>query len=583
MWATLEAVGLDGSTDGDGLAPAGPLRSVAVGAGTLLATVGTNVLVWWPTLGVGFLGDDLEGIARAGVASPAGPVDTSGPPLYRPLALASLRADHARAGLDPSAYHLTNVVLAGVAAWLVGWVVFGLWRRSAPGGRPGRDAAVPFGDTRVDPVPGGPVAAVVAAGLFSIWPSHGEVVAWVGGRGDVLCAVGCLAALAVWLRAEWTASARDRWVGVSVSVVLLVAALASKESALVWPAVTAVLVVGARWSSGVTGRPLRDAALRTWPLWAAAGGWVLWRSVRLGDVVGGYGGGSFAGGAPVGPLRRFGSVLARSALPALPPAGWWVAGAVVVAAVLGLVLAVRRDRRRLVWPWSALAACWLLTALPGAGLGVSATGSIGERLGFLASVFVVTAVGWAVALLWSTRRTVAVVTAVSVAAVAVVVLVPAQQRWLDAGGSGRELTRALGTLQVDRPTVLLTLPDEQGGAYVGRNAVPSTLALLHGWRDPSAVWGATTFRSDGPALTTVTPIPAPDAPAGSRRWRVSVDGPGARFGELFPRPGSDGRAEVRVVRVDDRTVEVTVGPPVDGEQVAVLEGDRARVLPDPGG
>jgi len=556
-------------------------RTVALGAGTLTATVAATLVAWWPMTRIGFLGDDLEGVLRADGISSGGSA-----PLYRPLALASLRLDRALSGLDPVGFHLTNLMLAGIAAWLVGALVWSLWSRST-----GPDA--PEGAGVDDVRRGRLVASSAAVVLFVVWPSHAEAVAWIGGRGDLLCTIGCLTALLAWLRADSARTAWGRRTLELASTCLLIAALAAKETAAAWPVVVTIIVAALHWSTadpptGADRAGSRRAAFGTWPLYMAVGAWLIWRGIRLGSPLGGYGGDSFTDGAPTGPIRRLGSVLARSVVPAVPSSAWIAASAVLVVAVTVAVVLAVRNRPTTgfpVWPWAALAACWLVVSLPGAGLGVSATGSIGERLTLLPSVFVVAAVAWAVGELWGPRRRVAIAVAAIVAAIALGGLAATQVRWAQAGEAGDELTRALGTLERDRPTVLLTHLDELGGAYVGRNAVPPVLGLIHGWREPESVWSATTVRGDGPVRTIVTPVPVDGGAAGGDRWRVTVDGPGAAITEVFERPASGDRSSVTVTRVDGRTVDITVGPDTAGgvDKVAVITGDRVRVLTRPGG
>ncbi len=565
-------------------------RTVVSTLATLAASITLGAVVWWPATGTGFLGDDLEGIGLAvhGGAPTAGVAPA---PLYRPLALGSLRLDHSRAGLDPGSYHVTNLVLAGVSAWLVGLLVLRLWHATDPAG----------GHTRVRSVGGGRLAAAGATTLFVLWPSHAEAVAWIGGRGDLLCAIGCTAALVAWLRVDDGPPTGRRWATVVLAAGALTAALAAKETAVVWPLVVTALVVGRRWARGDDVSERWRSARATWPLYAVTAVWLGWRAARLGSSIGGYGLDSFVAGAPSGPLTRTASVLGRSALPALRPSGWTVVAAAVtgIALLVAAVWAVRiptaappddaqpvRDgRRRVLWPWASLVCCWVLTAIPGAGLGTSASGSIGERLTYLSSIFVVAAAAWALGLVWQARPPVAAAVALALVPVTLLGQVGAMQRWTDAGRAGAELTRALGSLERDRPTVLLGVTDELGGAYVGRNAVPPTLGLLHGWSDPTGVWAATSVRSDGPVTTTVERLPTPSDAPGSTRWRVTVDGPGAAITDLFPRAATDRLGAVAVERIDGRTVEVTVEQAPDGraESVVVLDGDRATVVSGPPG
>lgn len=568
-------------------------RGAVVGVGTLVACVVATVALWWPTTGIGFLGDDLEGVARASGGSVAG---SGAAPLYRPLALWSLRADRTLWDLDARGFHLTGLVLAGVAAWLVGVLALGLARRWPPAHD---DPTLPW------------VAAVAAAGWFALWPSHAEAVAWIGGRGDLLAAVGCLACLWCWGAAEgWWRSAGEPSPGAAdgpdrpdgpdapdrpdgpggsggtawrtAAALALLAALAGKESAVVWPlvvaAVAAALAVPGGGRPGDREHPARNAVLRVWPLAVAVIGWFLWRSTQLEPASGGPP--PAWEGAPWGPVRRLASVAVRAAFPAL--GGWGLLAVGAVAALLGAGVAVlRRAGRPALRLPAALAAGAVIAALPGTGLGTSPDGSIGERLTLLPSVPVVLLCAMALVAVWSARTAWGVVAAVTVTASLVPSTATAVGRWTTAGERAARFATSLERLPRDRPVVLLVVPDEVGGAYVARNAVTAELAERRGWRSPQLVWAATSARSDGELGVSTTARADGGARGSTAAWRVRLTGPGARFTEASPRERGADTGAVVVRSLDPSTVEVGVGPSGDGVVPEVWTLADGRVVPAP--
>ncbi|NQU39032.1 MAG: tetratricopeptide repeat protein [Lentisphaerae bacterium] len=88
---------------------------------------------------------------------------------YRPIVSLSYRIDYAIWSLNPMGFHATNILLHA----LVTLLVFGLGLRLL--------------DNRA--------AALVAAALFAIHPSHVENIVWISGRTDILCSLFALAAL----------------------------------------------------------------------------------------------------------------------------------------------------------------------------------------------------------------------------------------------------------------------------------------------------------------------------------------------------------------------------------------------------
>ncbi|TFH20451.1 MAG: hypothetical protein E4H03_12250 [Myxococcales bacterium] len=180
-------------------------RLVRVGVPALVALVAA--VLYLPALGYELVFDDLS------LIGPDGPVPLGGSRLpYRPLRYLSLRLDFLLGGGDPWAYHATNLALHAVACGLVVHLVRRL------GGRP--------------------LVALLAGCTLAVHPLCTEAVAYVSGRRDLLCATLGMAAIVAWI----SASGRT-----GVSVLLLLGAVAAKESALVF---WAVLVAASRFGFG---------------------------------------------------------------------------------------------------------------------------------------------------------------------------------------------------------------------------------------------------------------------------------------------------------------------------------------------
>jgi Tfp pilus assembly protein PilF len=130
---------------------------------------------------------------------------TSG--LYRPLTALSFHADYQTHGDKPAGFHLTNVLFNAAVCALVFLVLVEMF------------AALDL--------------ALIAALFFAAFPMHVENVAWVSGRTDVLATMFMLASL--W----WTGARKGALIGAPL---FFIAALLSKETAIVLPAV--VLVSG---------------------------------------------------------------------------------------------------------------------------------------------------------------------------------------------------------------------------------------------------------------------------------------------------------------------------------------------------
>jgi Tfp pilus assembly protein PilF len=150
---------------------------------------------------------------------------------YRPLVTVSFVLDALRTGNAPEGYHVTNVALHVVASVLVLLLLrrlrFSRW------------------------------GAALAASLFAVHPALAESVAWIPGRNDTLLTVFTLASW-LCLIADVERPRPGPRVG---HVLFLLAALFTKETAVVLPVLFAVYV----WSAGHAPGALRSP--RLWPAW----------------------------------------------------------------------------------------------------------------------------------------------------------------------------------------------------------------------------------------------------------------------------------------------------------------------------
>jgi pentatricopeptide repeat protein len=169
-------------------------------------------LVYWPALHCGFIWDDDVYVTQNPLlTAPDGLrriwFSLDSPSQYFPLTYTTFRLEYPLWGLNPTGYHLDNILLHAANAWLV-WQL--LRRLSVPG-------------------------AWLGAALFALHPVQVESVAWVTERKNVLSLFFCLLALLAWIesavdrpRPAW------RWYGLSVAFYAL--ALCAKSTACTLPA-----------------------------------------------------------------------------------------------------------------------------------------------------------------------------------------------------------------------------------------------------------------------------------------------------------------------------------------------------------
>jgi len=149
---------------------------------------------------------------------------------WHPLTMLSLYADHAIWGLDPTGYHLTNVVLHAANTALVVLVTASL--------------ITAFGKTRGHgPPERDPTLVSLTAGLlFGLHPLHVESVAWISERKDVLCAFFFLLSIISYIAYAQERPATRRSRGLyAASLVSFVLSLLSKPMAVTLPAVLLII------------------------------------------------------------------------------------------------------------------------------------------------------------------------------------------------------------------------------------------------------------------------------------------------------------------------------------------------------
>ncbi len=418
-----------------------------------------------------FLSDDFEFVGR--VLEGGLPFIWGGEHggFFRPVFILSLYLDGAVWGSRPFGFHLTNLALHALNAFLV----FLLTRRllgDEVGARKRRRSGVAF----------------VAGLVFLLHPSHAEAVTWVSGRADLLASLFFLLSLFAYV-----SHAREGKPGALVfSLASFALALLSKESAACLP--LAVFVVAVYFDKGESwaGR-LKRGLMKSVPFFVLLGAYVLARAFVLGALVGGYGAAqhlnfthsvvasqllrfSLRAVFPAVLLRGFPFLESRALSPVLIALG---AVAVITAAAL-----LRRAKtraalsalaRRHTFPWLMLL-LFVCALLPVINLRINVFDTQGERFLYLPSAFYAPAIVYLFA--WTPWRRRARLRAAALACVLVFYaasLWATNRTWKEASLLSQSIIEDLAAQSTRDSVLLLNAPDNLRGAYVYRNGLERAL------------------------------------------------------------------------------------------------------------
>jgi tetratricopeptide (TPR) repeat protein len=208
-------------------------------AGLLLATF----LAYYPSWHGGLLWDDDRHLTRADLRSPSGLwriwFDIGATQQYYPVAHSAFWLQSKLWGDDTLGYHLVNIGLHAVSAFLLAFIL--------------RRLDLPWG--------------WLAAFLFALHPVHVESVAWISELKNTLSGVLYLASVLVYLRFDQDRRRMDY----ALALTLFLLALLTKT---VTASLPAALLVVLWWRRGGLDRRRDILPLIPWAVLGVTGGWV---------------------------------------------------------------------------------------------------------------------------------------------------------------------------------------------------------------------------------------------------------------------------------------------------------------------
>jgi hypothetical protein len=425
-----------------------------------------GLIAFSPNLNSYFLSDDFVQIGKVlhGDYSVVWGQEHGG--FFRPLFICSYVIDSRIWSTRPFGYHLTNVLLHALNAFLVSRLAASIRRPLNLDKRRSQ------------------IVAASAAVLFLLHPSHSEAVIWISGRADLLATSFVLASLLAYLVYE--AGNTKSWLLASIGFFAM--ALLAKESAICMPIL--ILIIG--WSRRVKlARLATDFAAFAVILIL----FVIMRAFFIGSLVGGYGTSQHLNFS-AGWLRdRLLEALVRSALPPLPNA--WLAFLfkplqspifylIVFLVVAGMTAALIL-RRRLYQSTErnvqnkfllTIFSLFLVSLLPVINLRLSLYQTLGERFLYLPTVFACLLIAYFAAILMRDARVV-LMFIVLVVGLYSWSLYRTSLVWREAAGLTFTLSSQLINSASHPSIVVLNAPDSLHGVPVFHNGLPEAVRWFH--------------------------------------------------------------------------------------------------------
>jgi protein O-mannosyl-transferase len=488
---------------------------------------------------------------------------------YRPLISVVMFTDYLIWGANGLGFHITNVLFHTVSTILV----FGITKQLA--------GKITAKDSTYDDI--WPAAAAL---LFGLYPLHCEPVSWITGRVDTIVTTFYLAA--VWCYIRWRGGAGILFLASSLASMTL--ALLSKEMAVSIPALLAAYEV--IFAPNTNGRLARafDSIKITFPYWALLVLYFIVRRFALGTFVGGYDdslffvanwkqfirgwlNGLFMIFVPVNRLVIGGRNVIRIT---------WEIG--MLAAFSSLVFSLFKGSRSLllflfIWGVLGLAPVYkvfaILPDLQGSRLAYVAT----VPLSMLLTYGLCCVIASAAAVKRIVFRRLAEGFLLLLIICAYLLLFLNNEVWRRAGTEMNAIRASLQkTYQEttgDPQTLLIGMPDEVNGAYIGRNAIPGMLeqpqfsrdirncvffnnalpimpfgflkeslnksadqVKIYFWNRPNKVWQKVNLAEAGENANPKVYLQKPNSPAPKRR-ELSVEAALAKSGGTLVRTEND--------------------------------------------
>ncbi len=412
------------------------------------------LLLWIPAGLSHLLSDDFSLVRNIQTGGMFGIWSGAGSRFFRPVISLSIYLDHLLWGVEPLGYHLTNLLFHLTNSVLIYFLVLELQIVLSPDDRGVRDAAR------------------ATALLFLILPSHGEAIFWIAARTDLIATVFFQISLIAFLRALQSSSV----IPILISWTAAVIAYLSKESTIALVPLCIAITVLRRHPGDSRSSALRTVIICSGGHLVLLAAFWTWRSVRIGEWIGGYGTDAHIPLLNPAKLINLPVMMCRSVLPYQSNQIVFGLSVVIVCMfVLAGALRLAPDTRRI--HRQASIRCALLLAIsliPVFPLGTSITDTQGERLVYAPSLFSVCLLSFFLNSSEPGKTSGRLNRLIPILCLAF--LARSSVMYAQAGQLSQKIVSELCSLEPAN-LALINLPDNLRGAYVFRSCLPDALIL----------------------------------------------------------------------------------------------------------
>jgi hypothetical protein len=377
---------------------------------------------------------------------------------FRPLLGIISFLDYKIWGLNPFGYHLTNFGFHLANSFLVGSIAFLF----------SLNLRLDLKLKRFIPY--------FAGFIFLLLPSHSEAVSWISARTDVIATFFALLSFSIYLNFRHFGKPIKLW----ISLIAFLAALLCKESIVSFPGL--IIAYELYQYSQAKPKTIKKPLINCLLYIAVLGFYFVWRYLKLGTLVGGYGEGIHLKFNPIQilynliiyPSRSFLSAQFNSSLT------FWIINFIglVLISIFAVIVSYYRHQFQSNIPQTLLliiVGFWICV-LPAINVSVSPFDSQGERYLYWASSFTSIYIALIFTILVSHFQLCLILSSILLVSLGLS-LNTVNQNWKFAGEISESLLSSLQKMPIESP-IITTIPDNFRGAYLYRTGLIQGLYLF---------------------------------------------------------------------------------------------------------